>query len=137
MAWTIRTGRRSDIPAVLALWRDAGAEPTHTDDAGSLGQLISRDPSALIVAEEAGHLVGTVIAGWDGWRGSIYRLAVVPTSRRQGLGRQLLDRAERRLELAGAVRLQAVVVETETVAVGFWQSIGWERQAHRLRFVRG
>ena len=137
MAWTIRIGRPSDIPAVLALWLAAGAEPTHTDDIDSLQRLIDRDPGALIVADDASQLVGSVVTGWDGWRGSIYRLVVAPSHRRSGLGRRLLVEAETRLTELGAVRLQAVVVETEALAVQFWRSSDWEQQVHRLRFVKG
>jgi len=32
----------------------------------------------VLFAEEEGHIVGTVIGGFDGWRGNIYRLAVHP-----------------------------------------------------------
>jgi hypothetical protein len=78
MGWTLRTGRLSDAGAVLLLWAEADAEPTRTDDVASLQRLIVHDPAALIVAEEDGRLVGSVIAGWDGWRGSVYRLVVAP-----------------------------------------------------------
>ena len=98
---------------------------------------MAHDAGALIVAESEGVLAGSVIAAWDGWRGSIYRLVVDPSHRRQGLAGQLLERAEFRLSRAGALRLQAVVVESEPLATGFWDATGWERQRERLRFVRG
>jgi ribosomal protein S18 acetylase RimI-like enzyme len=133
----IRTASRSDAEAVLALWHAADAEPTHTDDADSVRQLIEHDPQALLVAEDDGRLVGSVIAGWDGWRGSVYRLVVAPSHRRHGLGRQLVHEAERRLRQVGAVRLQAVVVETDALATSFWRGTDWEEQVERLRFVNG
>jgi ribosomal protein S18 acetylase RimI-like enzyme len=134
---TIRSGSFSDIPAVLALWHQAESEPTHTDDSASLTKLIERDPDALVVAESGGQIVGSVIAGWDGWRGSIYRLAVAPHARRAGLGRRLVAEAEQRLAQLGARRIQAVVVATDTQATGFWRSSDWEEQVERLRFVMG
>ena len=137
MTWTIRPGQLSDVQSVLHLWSTAGAEPTHTDDAAGLTALIRRDPAALIIAEDDSSIVGSVIAGWDGWRGSVYRLVVASSHRRLGLGRRLLRQAEERLSAAGSVRLQAIVVETEPQAVGFWRASGWEQQVHRLRFVRG
>ncbi len=137
MGCILRTGQRSDVESVLLLWAESDAEPTHTDDVESLGKLVAHDPGALIVAEDNGQLVGSVIAGWDGWRGSVYRLVVAPAHRRQGLGSRLLTEAESRLAAEGAVRRQAIVVGTEPVAVGFWQASGWEEQFHRLRFVRG
>lgn len=136
MTWTIRPGRISDVESVLHLWSMA-AEPTHTDDAASLTALIRRDPAALIVAEDDSSIVGSVIAGWDGWRGSVYRLVVASSHRRLGLGRRMLRQAEQRLSTEGAVRLQAIVVETEPQAVGFWHASGWEQQVDRLRFVKG
>jgi ribosomal protein S18 acetylase RimI-like enzyme len=133
----LRVATRADAPAVLALWREAEAEPTHTDDLESVGRLLVRDPASLIVAEANDELVGSVIAGWDGWRGSIYRLVVAPSHRRRGLGRALVRAAEERLVAAGAVRMQAIVVETDAHAVAFWRASGWEEQAERLRFVKG
>ncbi len=137
MPVTIRSAHAGDGPAALALWRDAEVEPSHTDDSGSLAQLIAHDAGALIVAESDARIVGSVVAGWDGWRGSIYRLAVAPSHRRLGLGRRLVTEAERRLAEAGAVRLQAIVVDSDARATAFWRSTGWERQVDRSRFVKG
>jgi ribosomal protein S18 acetylase RimI-like enzyme len=137
MSPTIRVGRLADVDGVLMLWAAAASEPTHTDDAPSLRAVVDHDGSALLVAEDHGEIVGSVIAGWDGWRGSVYRLAVAPTHRRRGLGGRLVATAEDHLRSEGGVRLQAVVVETEPVATGFWRAAGWEEQRHRLRFVKG
>lgn len=93
--------------------------------------------AALLVAEVDQRLVGSIIAAWDGWPGSVYRLTVAPEHRRHGLGRRLLHEAERRLTRLGATRLQAIVVETEAVATGFWRASDWAEQVERLRFVRG
>lgn len=133
--WRIRQAGRDDSVAVLELWRAAGATPTVTDDQEGLEALARRDPGALLVADSGERLVGSVIAAWDGWRGSIYRLAVHPDLRRRGLGRDLLGAAKHRLVAAGARRLQAVV-ETDEGALGYWRTSGWHEQTARLRFVR-
>jgi ribosomal protein S18 acetylase RimI-like enzyme len=137
MSVSIRPGRHDDVDALLALWRDADAEPTHTDDADGLTTLLQRDPHALILAVDGDRLVGSVIAGWDGWRGSIYRLAVAPDHRRAGLGHRLLQAAEDRLQQAGTRRSQAIVVETDAQAAAFWRASGWVEQVERIRFVSG
>jgi ribosomal protein S18 acetylase RimI-like enzyme len=141
MSVTLRAATRADVEAVLHLWAEDAAEATHTDNAHCLERLLSRDPEALIVAEDPddnrGRLVGTVVAAWDGWRGSVYRLVVARTHRRMGLGGALVAAAELRLAQAGAERLQAIVVATDPGAVRFWTATGWERQSERLRFVRG
>jgi ribosomal protein S18 acetylase RimI-like enzyme len=119
----------------LTLWRDA-AEPTSTDSAEALERLLRRDPGALIVAEADGDIVGTVIAGWDGWRGAIYRLAVDAEHRRRGLGQSLLRAAEERLVGLGGRRLHAIVMEANANAVAFWDATDWDHQAGQLRFAK-
>jgi len=133
----IRTAQVDDIEAILDLWRVAGAEPSATDSAEALGILMAYDAAALIVAEAETRLVASVIAAWDGWRGSIYRLVVAPGHRRIGLARRMVRTAEHRLSEAGASRLQAIVVETDDVAASFWRATDWEQQVERLRFVKG
>jgi ribosomal protein S18 acetylase RimI-like enzyme len=137
MTVQIRSGRDDDIGAVLALWLAADAEPTHTDDEAGVATLLAHDDGALVVAEDDSRIVGSVIAGWDGWRGSIYRLVVAPDHRRSGLGGALLAAAERRLEELGGRRLQAIVVESDAQATGFWRASGWVEQSDRVRFVKG
>src|SRR2546425_4089814 len=95
--WLIRRGAVEDLEAVLELWRRSCALPTVTDDLQSLRALLLADAGALLVAETpvepaTGHeeLVGSLIAAWNGWRGSFYRLAVRPHHRRRGLGRRLV-----------------------------------------------
>ena len=63
---------------MLALWREAGSVPGVSDDPASLERLLETSADALLVAQVEGRVAGTVIAGWDGWRGSLYRLAVPP-----------------------------------------------------------
>jgi ribosomal protein S18 acetylase RimI-like enzyme len=136
MHMDIRSAQPNDIAAVLALWRDSAAS-TSTDTAEALTGLQRRDPGALLVAEESGHVVGSVIAAWDGWRGSIYRLVVDPAHRRSGLGGRLLRHGELRLEGLGARRMHAIVMGTDASAVAFWESTGWRHQSGQLRYARG
>jgi ribosomal protein S18 acetylase RimI-like enzyme len=136
MAIELRTAALEDTTAVVAFWREVAA-PTTTDDADGVATLLARDPGALLVAESSGHIVGTVIAAWDGWRGSVYRIAVAPEYRRAGLGRRLLDEAEQRLRGLGARRMHAIVVGTDERAVGFWRASDWEDHRSQLRFTRG
>jgi ribosomal protein S18 acetylase RimI-like enzyme len=132
----LRPAIATDVPAVLALWREVAA-PTSTDNEAAVSALLFRDPGALIVADDRGRIVGSVIAGWDGWRGSVYRLAVASRHRRHGLGARLLRAAEDRLSALGAERMHAIVVGTDAGAVGFWQATDWERQPGQLRFTKG
>ncbi|HXN60416.1 MAG TPA: GNAT family N-acetyltransferase [Acidimicrobiales bacterium] len=133
---TLRPARLEDIAAVLTLWRES-AEPSSTDDATALTGLLEHDPGALILGESSGQIVGSVIAAWDGWRGTIYRLAVAPAHRGGGLGTRLLQAAVQRISAHGARRLQATVIETDARAMGFWRRTDWRRAEEQTRFTWG
>jgi ribosomal protein S18 acetylase RimI-like enzyme len=133
--WTIRNAIEEDIAAVLDLWAAAGSLPSVTDSLDGLTRLLAADPQALLVAEHDGVLTGSLIAAWDGWRGSFYRLAVSPEHRRKGLATMLLREGERRLGERGAIRLTAIVADDDPTAMSFWRAVGYARQHDRTRFV--
>lgn len=134
--WGIRCGTHDDLDAVLDLWRLSDTLPTVTDGIEPLHGLLAADPQALLVAEARGEVVGSLIAAWNGWRGSFYRLAVRPDQRRHGLATFLLREGERHLRQCGAVRLDAIVTADEVAAISFWNAVGYELQDDRSRFVR-
>jgi ribosomal protein S18 acetylase RimI-like enzyme len=132
----IRDARSEDIDRVLAVWAEAEADESVTDDPESLGRLMARDPRALLVAEEQGRVVGTLVVGWDGWRGSMYRLAVVPSMRRRGIATALVREGERRLSELGARRISALVIDGHGDAAGFWLAAGYEHDARMHLYAR-
>jgi ribosomal protein S18 acetylase RimI-like enzyme len=134
--WSIRSASRPDLESVLDLWRRAGGPPGVSDTLEALALLLERDAGALLLAESGGEILGTLIAAWDGWRGCFYRLAVDPARRREGIAVALLREGERRLRERGAVRLTAIVLDSDPVAVSFWEEAGYQRQPDRVRFVR-
>jgi ribosomal protein S18 acetylase RimI-like enzyme len=138
-SWTIRTATLHDIDDVLALWRAAEVHPATGSHREGLERLLASDGEALLVAELPAPgvaLVGSLIAVWDGWRGSFYRLAVHPEHRREGLATALVGEGERRLAAHDAERLTAIVADEDPGAHEFWAAAGYERQSGRERFVR-
>jgi len=134
--WTIRAAGGDDAAAVLDLWRVASSLPSVTDSEAGIERLLRHDPRSLLVAAADDSVLGTLIAAWDGWRGSFYRLAVHPDWRRRGVAASLVRAGEARLAGLGAIRLTAIVASDEAAARLLWQSLGYARQTNRSRFVR-
>ncbi|WP_407563258.1 GNAT family N-acetyltransferase [Streptomyces sp. 184] len=132
----IRAAEPADVPAVLAFWRAAAEGTSVSDDEAGVAGLLARDPGALLLAERGGELAGTVIAGFDGWRCHLYRLAVHPGHRRHGVGTALLAAAERRFTAAGGRRADAMVLNRNERAHHAWQAGGYVRQEQWSRWVK-
>jgi len=89
-----------------------------------------------LLAEADGELVGTLIAGWDGWRAHIYRLAVSPGRRRQGVAGALLAEAQERVADLGARRLDAMVLNDNPQAHFAWEVNNFQAQPQWRRWIK-
>ncbi|GGS97910.1 hypothetical protein GCM10010254_17300 [Streptomyces chromofuscus] len=132
----IRAATPDDLDTVLAFWRTAAEGTSISDDRDGVDRLVARDPLALILAEREGELVGTVIAGFDGWRCHLYRLAVHPQHRRQGIGGALLAAAEDRFARLGGRRGDATVLTRNVTAQHAWRAAGYSPQEQWRRWVK-
>ncbi|MFD5860195.1 GNAT family N-acetyltransferase [Streptomyces chartreusis] len=132
----IRAATAVDLDAVLAFWKTAAEGTSISDDRDGVERLVARDPEALILAELDGELVGTVIAGFDGWRCHLYRLAVHPGRRRRGIGGALLEAAEERFVRLGGRRGDAMVLERNEIAHHAWRAAGYTPEEHWRRWVK-
>jgi ribosomal protein S18 acetylase RimI-like enzyme/purine-nucleoside phosphorylase len=132
----LRDGRPDEAESILALWRESGATVSQTDTVEDLLRTLLEGPAIVLVAEQDGRLVGSIIGGFDGWRGNIYRLVVHPEYRRRGIARRLAAEVESRLRRQGVKRITALVEKDHADANGFWSAIGY-RLDHRLsRYAR-
>jgi ribosomal protein S18 acetylase RimI-like enzyme len=134
---TIRPAVEADLASVLDLWSRARSTGASTpDDEDVLRRLLARDAEALLVAEEDGQVVGTLIVGWDGWRGNLYRLAVAPEFRRRGIAKRLISEGEEHLRALGCRRVTVLVWREDAPAAGVWAAASYEDDDGVARFVR-
>ncbi|GAA2921751.1 GNAT family N-acetyltransferase [Kitasatospora cinereorecta] len=132
----IRAATADDVDTVLAFWTTAAEGTSISDDRDGVERLVARDAGALILAERDGVLAGTVIAGFDGWRCHLYRLAVHPGQRRRGVGTALLAAAEERFTALGGRRGDAMVLDRNALAQHAWRAAGYAPEGRWSRWVK-
>jgi ribosomal protein S18 acetylase RimI-like enzyme len=112
---------------VDALWRDAFPNDTAWNVAKvAIPEKIKVQPDLLLVAVERGAVVGSIMAGYDGHRGWISRIAVLKSNRRQGIGEALIQEAEKRLAALGCTKVNLQVVTSNATVLGFYRRVGYE-----------
>lgn len=122
----VRSYLHTDFPQLAALWREAGLFVELIDTQENLLAKSTYLPDSIIVAESEGKIVGSVVVVYDGWMPFIFRLAVAKEFRKHGLGVQLLEAAEQKLQGLGA-DISAILVDAEAMKLVAWyQRLGYQ-----------
>ena len=124
---SIATYRETDFAGVDALWREAFPNDSAWNVAAvSIPEKLAVQPNLLLVARDGERVVGSVMAGYDGHRGWISRIAVLHTHRKTGIGARLMIEAERRLTALGCRKVNLQVVTSNAAVTGFYRRLGYD-----------
>src|SRR5215207_959025 len=94
----IRPFAPADEAAVIDLWRRCDLTRPWNDLHKDVRRKLTWAGAELfLVGVAGGEVVAAVMAGYDGHRGAVNYLAVAPEHRHRGLGRAIMEEAERRL----------------------------------------
>lgn len=121
----VRAFRLDDYEQVRALWVATGLEIRPGDSKEEIRSKLERDPELFLVAEEGGKTVGTAMGTWDGRRGWIYHLGVLPGWQRKGVATALVREVEARMRAKGVLKVNAIVYEDNERSSRFFVKAGY------------
>lgn len=113
----------ADIPQVLHIERRSFSIPWHET---TFRGLLRRRSASLLVADDAGGIVGYAVLWYAADEAELGDLAVLPEVRRQGLGRWILDRALVEAARRGAEAVFLEVRAGNEEARRLYESAGFE-----------
>lgn len=122
----IRVYCESDRKEVIRLWEVVfPGGPAWNKSEEVISTKLSTQPELFFVAVQDERVVGTILAGFDGVRGWVHRLAVCPNQRRQGLASRLMKNAETSLKRIGCPKLNLQVRASNLEVLKFYESLGY------------
>ena len=121
----IRTYQPRDKEAVIQLWRECGLIAPQNDPVKDIERKLKVNPEWFLVGEMDGRIIASCMAGYEGHRGWINYLAVLPDHQRQGLAGKIMEQAEKLLRAAGCPKINLQVRTSNSKVIAFYKSIGF------------
>ncbi|MGB8666156.1 MAG: GNAT family acetyltransferase [Serratia inhibens] len=125
----IRVFRQDDFEEVITLWERCDLLRPWNDPEMDIERKLNHDPDLFLVAEVGGEVVGSVMGGYDGHRGSAYYLSVHPDYRGRGIANALISRLEKKLVARGCPKIQLMVREDNDTVIEMYEKLGYEIQS--------
>lgn len=122
----IRPVDEDDLPEIVSLW-DAvfpGDPPWNAPRAVVTRKLRTQRKLFLVGCLER-RAVATVLAGFDGFRGWVYHLAVTSDLRQRGFGRQMMEAVETKLRDLGCPKINLQVRSSNQAVIDFYGKLGY------------
>lgn len=121
----IRPFRPGDEEPVIDLWKSCRLLVPHNNPVCDMKRKARVNPEWFLIGTFKGEIVATCMAGYEGHRGWINYLAVIPSCRRRGIGRRMMAEAEALLRKAGCPKINLQVRESNLEVIRFYESIGY------------
>lgn len=121
----IRPYRETDEAAVMALWHTCGLTRPWNDPRKDIARKLTIQRELFLVGEVDGRLVASVMAGYEGHRGWVNYLAVLPERRGRGHGAALMRVVEERFIALGCPKASLLVRSTNEAVLAFYHRLGY------------
>ncbi len=118
--------------AVIALWHACGLTRPWNDPARDMAFARGGPASDVLVGLLDDRIAASAMVGHDGHRGIVYYLSVDPALKRRGLGRAMMQAAERWLLDRGVWKVNLFVRHGNEPVLAFYDSLGYEPQETAL-----
>jgi ribosomal protein S18 acetylase RimI-like enzyme len=125
----IRPIKAIEHQQLIDLWLECGLTRSWNNPEKDIQRKLSFQPDLLLGAFQKEQLVGSIMAGYDGHRGWMNYLGVLPNFQRQGVGKKLVEVAENGLQKLGCPKVNLQLRYSNFVAQHFYRMIGYGEDA--------
>ncbi len=127
MSFAVVTYAEQHFSGVDALWREAFPhDAPRNRAAAAIPKKLAAQPELFLVAVEEERVIGSVMAGYDGYRGWLNRVAVLTSHQRRGVGAALVRETEIRLKALGCTKINLQIRGANEKVAGFYRALGYD-----------
>jgi ribosomal protein S18 acetylase RimI-like enzyme len=112
--------------AVIDLWKKCSLIVPQNDPVVDIRRKVDYQPKLFFVALLDGRVVGSLMAGYEGHRGWLNYLAVLPEYQGQGYGRKLVEKAVTELKKLGCLKVNLEVRKSNSSVIDFYMPLGFK-----------
>lgn len=119
----IRSMTIEDYDQVFALWsgiKGFGIRAVDDSEEG-INRFLLRNPDLSVVAEDNGAVIGSILCGHDGRRGTLYHVCVAEEYRKHGVGHEMVLEVVSRLRKEGINKVNLIAFRNNLLGNNFWQ----------------
>ncbi len=122
----IRPYQEMDEASVIALWQECELTRPWNNPKEDINRKLTTQPELFLVGVEGSALIATAMIGFDGHRGWVHYLGILPS--RQGLayGKAMMDEGERLLITRGCPKITLQVRSTNATVIAFYKKLGYQ-----------
>jgi ribosomal protein S18 acetylase RimI-like enzyme len=122
----IRPYQKLDEASVIALWQECDLTRPWNNPKKDINRKLTTQPELFLVGLEGSVIVATAMVGFDGHRGWVHYLGVLPSHQRLAYGKAMMDEAERILIARGCPKISLQVRTTNAIVMTFYRKLGYE-----------
>ena len=120
----IRPIKANEHQQLIDLWLECELTRSWNNPEKDIQRKLNFQPDLLLGAFQKGQLVGSIMAGYDGHRGWMNYLGVLPNFQRQGIGKKLVEVAENGLQKLGCPKVNLQLRYSNFISQHFYRKIG-------------
>jgi len=127
--YTLQVMTLDDYPEVWELWMGIkGFAIRSVDDSyEGVERFLRRNPTTSVVARSTadGSIIGSILCGHDGRRGSFYHVCVREDWRRHGIGQAMVEFCVDALKKEKISKITLIAFTSNEAGNAFWQGLKW------------
>ena len=125
----IRSFVPKDQDAVVQLWKDCNLVVPWNDPQKDIQRKLKQGAELFLLGELDGKVIASAMGGYEGHRGWINYLAVVPAQQGKGYARQMMEDLEKRLLVLGCPKLNLQIRSSNVDVIRFYEALGYQADA--------